>query len=72
MLKFNEITQDDKDWIENNEDYFTKNITLPNEFLNRLVEVNGRIRGQIEYLHGCGRCVKNMLEFVRAQYENQK
>ena len=72
MLKLNQITQDDKDWIETNKDYFTKNITLPNEFLNRLVEVNGRIKGQIEYLQGCGRCVKNMLEFVWAQYNNQK
>ena len=68
MMNFNPITDDDKIWIENNRDYFTKNITKPNEFLNRLVEVNGRIRGQIEYLRGCGQCVKNMIDFVWARY----
>jgi hypothetical protein len=67
-MNFNPITDDDKIWIENNRDYFTKNITKPNEFLNRLVEVNGRIRGKIEYLRGCGQCVKNMLDFVWARY----
>jgi hypothetical protein len=67
-MNFNPITDDDKIWIENNRDYFTKNITKPNEFLNRLVEVNGRIRGQIEYLRGCGQCVKNMIDFVWARY----
>jgi hypothetical protein len=71
-MNFNTITDDDKIWIENNRDYFTKNITKSNEFLNRLVEVNGRIKGQIEYLQGCGRCVKNMIDFVWAQYTNQK
>lgn len=67
-MNFNPITEDDRIWIENNRDYFTKNITKPNEFLNRLVEVNGRIKGQIEYLHGCGKCVKNMIDFVWARY----
>jgi hypothetical protein len=67
-MNFNPITDDDKIWIENNRDYFTKNITKTNEFLNRLVEVNGRIRGQVEYLRGCGQCVKNMLDFVWAQF----
>lgn len=69
---FNQINEEDMLWIENNINFFILNITKPNDFLSRMVEINNRIKGRTEHLSNCGACVKNMIDFVYARYQAQK
>lgn len=68
---FKEINEEDMEWIRENTNYFTLNITKPNEFLTRMVEINNKIKGRNEHLSNCGSCVKNMIDFVWARYSAQ-
>lgn len=65
----NKLTQEEKDFIKENEYYFTTNNKPLSAFWFKLFEIGNRLKGKQEWKDiGCGRCLHSVKEFVWAQY----
>jgi len=65
------LTEEQMQWIKENETMFRVSLKMSPEKLQMLFDLYNHITGESKRVTGCGRCIDNTKKTVYGQYLNQ-